>query len=119
MIRTVQSILAWVLVALGAMQWLATPLLFRTAEEPAFWFFGGGITLAMTGALNHLRLAYGPDARALVAVSVGANVILALHWAAMALVLTYKFNRFVAPYAALGLIVTNAAVSLYDVLRRK
>ena len=117
MIRRVQGILAWVLVAIGAMQWLATPLLFKSAEEPAFWFFGGGITLALTGALNHLRLAYGRDARALAAVSVSANVTLAVFWAAMAFVLTYKFNRYVAPYVAFGLIVANAAVSVYDLLR--
>lgn len=119
MIRRVQAVLAWVLVALGVMQWLATPLFFRTAEEPAFWFFGGGITLALTGALNHLRLAYGRDVRALVVVSVAANVVLALFWAAMAYVLTYKFNRYVAPYVALGIIIANAAVSVYDALRRE
>jgi hypothetical protein len=107
-----EAILAWVLIGLGVMQCTAAPVFFKTAEEPAFWFFGGGITLAVVGAMNLLRLRYGAVARGLVLVSVGSNVVLALFWVAMACVLTYKFNRYKAPYVALGLIVATGVLSI-------
>ena len=107
-----EAILAWALIGLGVVQWIATPVLFETAEEPALWFFGGGITLAIVGAMNLLRLRYGSVARGLVLVAVGSNVALALFWVAMAYVLAYKFNRYKAPYVALGLIVTTGILSI-------
>ena len=112
-----EVILAWILVGLGVLQWLATPLFFRRAEEPAFWFFGGGITLVLVGVLNLLRRKYGERARGLVLVSVVANLVLAGFWVAMAVALSYKFTRYVAPYIALGLIVLNAVISLTDLQR--
>ena len=107
-----EAILGWVLIGLGAMQWIATPVFFKTAEEAGFWFFGGGITLAVVGAMNLLRLRYGSVARGLVLVSVGSNVALALFWIAMAFALAYKFNRYKAPYVALGLIVATGVLSI-------
>ena len=107
-----EAILGWVLIGLGVMQWIATPVFFRTAEESAFWFFGGGVTLAVVGAMNLLRLRYGSSARGLVLVSVGSNVVLALFWVAMAYVLVDKFNRYKAPYVALGLIVATGVISI-------
>ena len=111
-VNKAESILGWVLVGLGVMQWIATPLFFKTAEEAAFWFFGGGITLTVVGAMNLLRLRYGSVARGLVLVSVGSNVVLALFWVAMACVLAYKFNRYKVPYVALGLIVATGVLSI-------
>jgi hypothetical protein len=107
-----ETILGWVLIGLGVMQWIATPAFFKTADEPAFWFVGGGITLAVVGAMNLLRVRYGPVARGLVLVSVGSNVVLAIFWVAMAYVLAYKFNRYRAPYVALGLIVATGVLSI-------
>ena len=107
-----EAILGWVLIGLGVMQWIATPGFFKTADEPAFWFFGGGITLAVVGGMNLLRLRYGSVARGLVLVSVGSNVALALFWVAMACVLADKFNRYKASYVALGLIVTTGVLSI-------
>ena len=111
-------IFAWVLIVLGCLQWIATPLLFKTADEPAYWFFGGGLTLALVRALNLLRLRYGSIAQGVVVVSVIANVLLALFWVAMAFGLTYKFNRYGAPYVALGLILLNAAISVKNLKSR-
>ena len=115
--RRLEVILAWVLVGLGVLQWLATPLFFKRPEEPAFWFFGGGITLVLVGGLNLLRRKHGERARELVFVSVAANLALAGFWVAMAVTLTYKFTRYMAPHIALGLIVLNAALSLSDLKR--
>ena len=119
MLRRLQSTLAWILVGLGIMQWAATPLLFKSAEEPAFWFFGGGMMLVVAGVLNSLRLVHGRSIPRLTALSVGTNVGLAFFWIAMAAVLTYKFNRYLAPYIALALIVANAGLSLYDAARSR
>ena len=107
-----EAILGWLLIGLGVMQWIATPWFFKTAEEPAFWFFGGGITLAVVGAMNLLRLRYGAVARGLVLVSVGSNVVLALFWVAMAHGLADKFNRYKAPYLALALIIATGVLSI-------
>lgn len=115
--RKVEAILGWVLIALGVMQWIATPVFFKTPEEPAFWFLGGGITLALVGAMNLMRLRYGSAARGLVLVSVGANVVLALFWVAMACVLSYKFNRYKASYVALGFIVAAGVLSIISARR--
>ena len=115
--RRLEVILAWLLVALGILQWLATPFFFRRPEEPAFWFFGGGTTLILVGALNLLRRTYGERARGLVFVSVVANLVLAGFWIAMAVTLSYKFTRYMVPYIALGLIVLNAGLSLTDLRR--
>ena len=112
MMNKAEAILGWVLIGLGVMQWIATPVFFKTADEPAFWFVGGGITLAVVGAMNLLRLRYGSVARGLVLVSVGSNVVLALFWVAMACVFAHKFNRYKAPYVALGLIVATAVLSI-------
>ena len=117
-LRRTQSILAWVLIALGGAQWFATPFLFETAEEPAFWFWGGGLTLSVIGALNLLRLRYGATARGVVVVSIASNVVLAVFWAAMAHGLKYKFDRYGAPYVALTLIVLNAALSVHSSHKR-
>ena len=117
--RQMEMTLAWILVGLGVLQWLATPLFFKRAEEPAFWFFGGGITLVLVGVLNLLRRKYGERARGLVLVSIVANLVLAGFWVAMAVILSYKFTRYGAPYIALGLIVLNAAVSLSDLKRSR
>ena len=112
-----ETILAWVLIALGVMQWIATPVFFKTAEEPAFWFFGGGITLAVVGAMNLLRLRYARVARGLVLVSVGSNVAVALFWVAMGCALAYKFNRYPAAYIALALIAAAGVLSIVAAIR--
>ena len=117
--RRLEVILAWLLVGLGILQWLATPFFFRRPEEPAFWFFGGGFTLVLVGALNLLRRTYGERARGLLFVSVVANLVLAGFWIAMTVTLPYKFTRYVAPYIALGIIVLNAGVSLNDFRRSR
>jgi O-antigen/teichoic acid export membrane protein len=112
--RSLDTILAWVLIVLGVMQWVATPVLFETAEEPAFWFFGGGITLVIVGILNVLRIRYGSLAPGVKVASVGSNLALAGFWVAMACTLTYKFNRFKAPYIALLSIILAAVVSVWS-----
>src|SRR5262245_49940989 len=104
---------------LGVVQWIATPVLFKSAEEPTFWFFGGGITLWVVGALNLLRIRYGSIARGVLVVSVTSNVLLALFWVAMAVTLEHKFSRYGAPYVALAIIVLNAILSLWSTRTRR
>jgi len=50
---------SFLLVVTGVLQWIATPVFFKTLEEPSFWFFNGGITLVLLGCLNIFRIKYG------------------------------------------------------------
>ena len=111
----IERMLAWCLVGLGALQCGASPLLFKQLEEPAMWFFAGGILLGLVGVLSLLRLRYGTIVPALATVSIASNIIVACLWIALAWVLTYKFNRYPAAYAALALIVLAAACSLRSI----
>jgi len=117
MMRRLEAILGCCLVGLGVLQGAATPLLFKTLEEPTLWFFAGGILLALVGALNVLRLRYGEMAAGVVWVSVAANLLVAGLWVAMAWLLAYKFKRYPAAYLALAIIVATAVVSIRSVSR--
>ncbi len=79
--RTVNRLYAfvgWAIVALGGLHMFTTIRL--TASTPAFrvWFFGAGIAMALTGALNLLHRAYGSSAAGLRIVCRTANILLTL-----------------------------------------
>jgi hypothetical protein len=100
-------ILAIGVIVLGVMQSASTFLFFARFEEPAIWFFAGGVLLALVGALNLLRLRYGAAAAGVRYVSQGANLALSLLWVAMYWGLFDKFAR--RPSSFLGPIVILAA----------
>lgn len=97
---------------LGLMQCLSVFYFFRRIEEPAFWFFAGGMLLIWTGALSLLRIRYEETAPGLRRVSVVANLSLALFWAALYFVLFDKFARNPSSFIGPLVIFASAAVSL-------
>jgi hypothetical protein len=72
------SILSWGIVALGVVHMLATFRIFHAPGSAALWFFSGGITLTLTGAINLLHRTYGHVAPALRRVCIGTNIFMTL-----------------------------------------
>ncbi len=70
------AFVSWGIVALAVLHMVATLHFFKTFTSPALWFFSGGITLALTGALNLLHRAYGRVAPGLRKVCIGTNIIM-------------------------------------------
>lgn len=77
-VNRLYAFVGWALVALGGLHMLTTIRL--SASSPAFrvWFFGAGIAMALTGALNLLHRAYGTSAAGMRIVCRAANVFLTL-----------------------------------------
>jgi hypothetical protein len=71
--RHVYAILGWGIVALGVLHMSAT---FRldALTSSAVWFFSGGISLVLTGALNLLNRAYGATAPGLRRFCIATNI---------------------------------------------
>jgi hypothetical protein len=109
-LQKIDAFVSYVIIAAGVLQLLGTFVFFKSAEEPAFWFFNGGITLLLVGGLNLLRSKYGKDIPLIRRFSLAANLFLTVFWLAMAAVLTYKFVRY--PFAALPLVALLAASGL-------
>jgi hypothetical protein len=57
-VKLLYAIAGWGIVVLGGLHMLAT-LRFHALTSGAIWFFSGGITLVLTGALNLLHRRYG------------------------------------------------------------
>lgn len=110
-IKTLDKVLAYVLIVLGAMQCAATFYFFRRVEEPAYWFFAGGMLSALVGALALLRVKYGAVAAGVRRVSLAASVLLGVFWLAMACGLPTKFSRYPAAYTGVVVAVASAAVA--------
>jgi hypothetical protein len=72
------AILSWGIVALAAVHMIATFRLFHTLNGAALWFFGGGIALALTGALNLLHRIYGHIAPGVRRVCIGTNILMTI-----------------------------------------
>jgi putative Ca2+/H+ antiporter (TMEM165/GDT1 family) len=77
-VNRLYAFVGWAIVALGGLHMLTTIRL--SASTPAFrvWFFGAGIAMALTGALNLLHRAYGSSAAGVRIVCRSANVLLTL-----------------------------------------
>ncbi|HYP53912.1 MAG TPA: hypothetical protein VEQ42_10260 [Pyrinomonadaceae bacterium] len=106
------KILGWTIVLLGVMQCAAAPRFFRRVEEPAAWFFAGGLLLMTVGALSLLRLRYGRAAPGVRRVSLAAYVVLGIFCAALYGALFDKFARQPASFAGLFAVLAHAAASL-------
>ena len=119
MFKTLDKLLASAVVLLGASQCLATFYFFRRAEEPAAWFFAGGMLLALVGALALLRLASGRGARGVRLVSLAASLSLALFYAALYWMLFDKFARRPSSFLGLFVVSASAAVSLLNESRAR
>lgn len=101
-LKTIDLINTSVLIAAGLLQLPGTFVFFNTPEEPAFWFFNGGVTLVLVGFLNILRIKYGAKIPLIDQFSFLGNAMLLLFWLVMAYVLFYKFVRY--PFALLPLL---------------
>lgn len=119
LLASADKMLAAAVVLLGAAQCLATFRFFSRFEEPAAWWFAGGMLLVLTGALSLLRLRYGAAAPGVRGVSVVANAALALFWLALHWGLFEKFARRPSSFVGLFVIVAAALVSLLHAWRAR
>ena len=117
-IRAIDKVLGAVVVCLGLLQCLVTPYFFRRIEEPAAWFFAGGMLLMLVGALTLLRVRYGLIAPGVRHVSVAANLMLSLFWAGLYWGLFDKFIRYPASFVGLFVILSSTVVSVWHAYRR-
>jgi hypothetical protein len=76
--RTLYRLLSAGQVALGVVHISATATLFDGLSTRALWFASAGLAIALTGALNLLRQAYGNAAPGVRWVAVTANAALAV-----------------------------------------
>jgi hypothetical protein len=74
--RALYAVLSGGLVLLGVVHVASAPRLFDRLSAAALWFASGGLAIALTGALNLLRQAYGHAAPGLRRVCVAANVVM-------------------------------------------
>ena len=72
--KILYSLVSAAIVALGILHMAATSRLSASAAYK-IWFFGAGLAIALTGALNLLNRRYGLAAFGLRAVCIGTNVI--------------------------------------------
>jgi hypothetical protein len=74
-VKILYSFVSAAILALGVVHMAAT---FRLSASAAFkvWFFGAGMAIALTGALNLLNRRYGLDAFGLRVVCIGTNVLM-------------------------------------------
>ena len=82
------AVLGWALVTLGSFHMLATFWLTKSTPNGRVWFFGAGIAMALSGALNLLNRTYGPSAPGLLAVCRANNVLLTLFTIAAGIITT-------------------------------
>lgn len=73
--KIVYALLSAAIVAIGALHMATT---FRLSSSDVFkvWFFGAGIAMSLTGALNFLNFRYGLAAFGLRTVCIGTNVFM-------------------------------------------
>jgi hypothetical protein len=71
--RKVYGVLSWGVIALGLFHMASTP---RALTPAAVWFFGGGMAIVLTGALNLLSRRYGGTAPGLRWCCIAANAAL-------------------------------------------
>ena len=74
--KTTYRVVAWAILALGAVQVASTPGFFHGLTISALYFASNGFALVLTGALNLLNATYGREAKGLRWVSRAANVVM-------------------------------------------
>ena len=74
--KTTYRLVAWAILALGAVQVASTPKFFHGLTTSALYFASNGIALVLTGALNLLNGTYGWEAKGLRWASRAANVVM-------------------------------------------
>ncbi|HEY9403336.1 MAG TPA: hypothetical protein VIQ24_11775 [Pyrinomonadaceae bacterium] len=117
-IQAIDKALGVVVISLGLLQCLSTSYFFHRIEEPAAWFFAGGMLLMLVGALTLLRIRYGLIAPGVKHVSIAANLMVSLFWVGLYWGLFYKFVRHPASFLGLFVILSSTTVSVLHAYRQ-
>jgi len=112
-LRILDIIIAWLLIAFGALHLSLTRRVHPNLDIDAVWFASGGLLIIAIGVLNLLRVAYSSVAKGVWAVSLIANIVLLLLIGFMATLLPLRGN----PQITLGLVLTGL-LTAFSVLRR-
>lgn len=100
---------------MGALQFVGTFYFYKTVEEPAFWFFNGGITLLFLAMLNIIHLK-NKNNQLIRRMCILSNSIFLVFWLAMFYFLFYKFERY--PFAMFPILLLVMS-SILSILGRK
>ncbi len=73
-VSIIYAVLAWMVVLLGVVHMMATVTYAQQVPRGAVWFFGSGIAMVLTGALNLLSRSYGNTARGLRVFNIANNL---------------------------------------------
>lgn len=111
--RTLDIILAWLLIAFGALHLALTRKVHPNIDIDAVWFMSGGLLMITIAVLNLLRVAYSAVAKGVWAVSVIANIVLLLLMLLIATVLPMRGNPQIVVALILAVLLTA-----FSVLRR-
>ena len=76
LVAPLYGILSWGIVLLGTVHMVTTAALTATSPAGRVWFFGAGMAMVLTGALNLLNSAYGASAVGVRLVCVASNVLM-------------------------------------------
>jgi len=99
----------WGLVLLGALHMVTTFRAFDAMTSSAVWFFGAGIAMALTGALNLLNAMYGHAARGLRRTTIASNLALVVYASLAGVASRASAAEFVI---IVGLVAGTAVLSL-------
>lgn len=111
--RTIDVVVAWLLIALGAVHVSLTAKFDPSLGLNAIWFASGGLLIITIGALNLLRVTYANVAKGVSIVSLIANVVLLLLMVWMATRVPLRSN----PQVVVGLILAGL-LTVFSALRR-
>ncbi|MGH9523892.1 MAG: hypothetical protein ACRD3E_15310 [Terriglobales bacterium] len=111
--RKLDIIVGWLLIAFGLTHILLTRTVHPNLDVNAVWFVTGGLLMILIGALNLLRVAYGPVAKGVHMVSLVANLVLM----ALMLWITTLFPMRSNPQVVVGLVLA-ILLTTFSVLRR-
>ena len=113
MMRKIDVVVAWLLIALGAVHVALTAKFDPKLGLSAIWFASGGLLIITIGALNLLRVAYGNVAKGVCIVSAIANVVLLVLMVWMAIRVPMRGN----PQVVVGLVLAGL-LTVLSVIRR-
>lgn len=113
MMRKIDLVVGWLLVAFGSIHVVMTRKLDPNLGMDAIWFASGGLLIMLAGALNLLRVAYTNVAKGVHVVSVIANVVLV----ALMLLIASRVPLRSNPQVVVGLVL-SVVLTVFSVLRR-
>ncbi|HKD86823.1 MAG TPA: hypothetical protein VKB58_18890 [Terriglobales bacterium] len=111
--KTFDIIIAWLLIAFGALHIALTQKVHPDIDINAIWFVSGGLLIITIGTLNLLRVAYSSVAKGVHVVSVAANIVLLLLMLFIATRVPMRNN----PQVLAGLILA-VLLTAFSLLRR-